>query len=1334
MVTYPGSLHNHTQYSNLRLRDCIIKENELIDRAIELGHSCVAFTDHETVASAVKIEKYYQKIKEKNPDFKVIRGNEIYLVRNGLNASNYVGGVDRYYHFILLAKDLVGFRQICEISSRAWIRSYMARGMRRVPTYYQDLFDIIGKNPGHVIGSTACLGGALAMQILRGTSDEKLVTWITQLRNLFGEGNFYLEMQPSNNKEQIIVNKKLFEFACRLGIPYIITTDSHYLKKEDRVIHKAYLNAQDGDREVDEFYATTYMMGTEELESYFPYFSKDQIEAAYHSIDRIAAACEDYSILKPLRIPSLKWEKVSEPSSEDIIDYYSLIPNLQKFGKSEYESDRYLVDAIIDGIKRHPDLQNQQAYDEINENLEMTWVSSEVNKARWSAYYLNLQQIIDLCWEAGSIVGPGRGSGVGFILLYVLGITQINPLRETTRCFSWRFLNPERVSVLDVDFDIEGGRRAQVLSKFREFYGDDRVANVATFRTEKSKSAVLTAARGLGIDVDIAQYIASLIPADRGQLRTLDQCMYGDEENEWAPIKQFVFEMTENYPELWNVAHSIEGLICGSGIHAGGVIFVDEPFTESTALMRAPDGTICTQFELHDAEAVSLIKYDALSVEAMDKIHNCIDLLCDAGLVEREPTLKATYENLIGIYKLERDNPKMWEMVWNHEINSLFQMEKQSGIKGIATLKPTSVDDLAILNSTIRLMAQERGGEMPTDKLARFKADPNEWDRELEKYGLGAAEKAILEPVLGMSYGLCIAQEQFMELVQLPELGGFSLTWADKLRKSIAKKNPKEYEALTKEFYEVTESKGIDQRFARYVWNVLIAMSRGYGFNQSHTLAYSLIALQEMNLAFHYPIMFWNCACLISDAGGNDAEEEEDEEVIEELKHEEKYSDEMEEFDEDEDEEVSSYDEDDGANGYPATIVTTAAGKKKKKVKATNYGKIATAIGRIKLTGVVVAPPDINHSAFTFSPDIENNTIRYGLSGITRIGNDLVNEIIANRPYRNVVDFLNKVKVNKTQMINLIKSGAFDSFGDRYELMTDYVAEISGAKKRITLQNMKMLIDFKLLPPELEFECKVFNFNKYLKKMKIGEKYYGFDNIAFNFYSHSFDIDLCSLTDDTESGFMILQTKWDAIYQKYMDKVRPYVQKHNKELLDAVNQKLMSDTWDKYCGGSISHWEMESISCYLHEHELNEVDFLDYGLEEYQDLSEIPEIERYIPIKGKMVPIFKLHRIAGTVLDRDKSKKTVTLLTRDGVVTVKIFGGVFANYDKQLSEKGADGHKHVIRKSEFARGNKIIVTGIRDGETEFRAKKYSKTPWHLVETIKEIVDGQLVIDNRNDEE
>lgn len=435
-MNYPGSLHNHTQYSNLRLRDCIIKEDELIKYAIELGHKVVAITDHESVSNSIKVQKIYKKIKEQNPDFKVILGNEIYLCRNGLNADNYDSKNDRYYHFILLAKDLEGHKQIREISTRAWQRSYMARGMRRVPTYYQDLFDIIGRNPGHVIGSTACLGGALPTQILRGTPDEKLELWIKQMDRLFGHGNFYLEMQPSNNKEQILVNKKLYEFGHKFQIPYIITTDSHYLKKEDRIIHKAYLNAQNGDREVDEFYATTYMMGTEELESYFPYFEKSDLAHAYESIEKIASMCEDYNLLKPLRIPDLVWNEPRQGTAP--YKYFEKIPYLKTFMESDYVGDHRLCDAIVEGIESHPDLQNDRAYEEINSNLEMTWVSSKVNNAHWSAYYLNLQKIIDICWDAGSLVGPGRGSGVGFILLYVLGITQINPLRETTRCFAWR--------------------------------------------------------------------------------------------------------------------------------------------------------------------------------------------------------------------------------------------------------------------------------------------------------------------------------------------------------------------------------------------------------------------------------------------------------------------------------------------------------------------------------------------------------------------------------------------------------------------------------------------------------------------------------------------------------------------------------------------------------------------------------------------------------------------------------------------------------------------------------------------------------------------------------
>ena len=592
--------------SNLRLRDCIIKEEDLIKYAIELGHEVVGITDHEAICNAVKVEKIYKKIKEDHPNFKVILGNEIYLCRNGLNANNFNHEYDKYYHFCLYAKDAVGHKQIREISTRAWRRSYMARGMRRVPTYYQDLFDIIGANPGHVIGSTACLGGALPTQLLKARKNpeiyEKIYVWIEQMNNLFGQGNFYFELQPSESKEQTYVNRQLIYLSNEVNIPYIITTDSHYLKKEDKPIHKAYLNSQNGDREVDDFYATTYMMDTEELESHMD-LTEEELRIAYDNIHHIKEMCEDYSLLKPLKIPQLMWK-------ESKIDYvrncwYKCIPNLEKFAESDYEGDRLLAYHIVEQLEGDTRLQEQNIYKAIDECLEMTWISSEVNKTHWSAYFLNLQKIVDECWNAGTLVGCGRGSGVGFILLYLLGITQINPQWESTKTFAWRFLNPDRVSVLDVDVDIEGGRRKQVLDHLRKVYGDDRVANVATFGTEKSKSAILTACRGLGIDVDIAQYLASMIASDRGMLRTLDQTFYGDEENDFAPNKQFVYEMTENYPEVWQIAKKIEGLVCRLGEHAGGVIFVDEPFENSTALMRAPNGDIMTQFDLHDCEDCS---------------------------------------------------------------------------------------------------------------------------------------------------------------------------------------------------------------------------------------------------------------------------------------------------------------------------------------------------------------------------------------------------------------------------------------------------------------------------------------------------------------------------------------------------------------------------------------------------------------------------------------------------------------------------------------------------------------------------------------------------------
>ena len=410
---------------------------------------------------------------------------------------------------------------------------------------------------------------------------------------------------------------------------------------------------------------------------------------------------------------------------------------------------------------------------------------------------------------------------------------------------------------------------------------------------------------------------------------------------------------------------------------------------------------------------------------------------------------------------------------------------------------------------------------------------------------------------------------------------------------------------------------------------------------------------------------------------------------------------------------------------------------KKKKTKATNYGKIAAAIGKIKSSGVIVTAPDINKSSFTFSPDIENNTIRYGLSGITRVGEDVVLQIMGERPFSSMQDFCERVKVKKPQVVNLIKSGAFDCFGKREEVMRNYLISVSEPKQRVTLQNMKMLIDFGLIPDDYAFEVKVYNFNKYLKKNKDGVNYL-LDEVSYPFYERHFDVDKLIASSHSESGFVIKQTDWDNVYKKYMDKIRPWVKANAADLLEKINQRLVDDLWEKYATGDISKWEMDwektinetypilknNKPYYTEIHTRYKLN----DLVDYFELDDEPEIERVINTKdGKRIPLLKIHRIAGTVLDRDKLKKTVTLLTREGVVTVKIFGDVFTHYDRQISVKQADGKKKVLEKSWFSRGNKIIVTGIRRDE-QFFAKKYKNTPYHLVNLITEAnIDGTIMI-------
>lgn len=401
--------------------------------------------------------------------------------------------------------------------------------------------------------------------------------------------------------------------------------------------------------------------------------------------------------------------------------------------------------------------------------------------------------------------------------------------------------------------------------------------------------------------------------------------------------------------------------------------------------------------------------------------------------------------------------------------------------------------------------------------------------------------------------------------------------------------------------------------------------------------------------------------------------------------------------------------------------------KTKKPKKVVNYGKISSAIGKMKQFGINVVPPDINRSKYTFVPDVENNQIVYGIKGITKINDELAALIIEKRPYDGVEDFMSKVKVTKLQMINLIKSGAFDAISNypREDIMFDYIKTISGCKKKLTLQNMQMIINQGLIPEELKPLEKVYNFNKFLKKNKF-EDYYILDDYSQEYFNSNFNADLLTFVD---GNCCIKQKEWDKIYKKQMDGIRPFLAK--PETLQQLNHNLIGDLWDKYCSGPVSKWEMDSIGFYNSNHELDGIRDEDYDIVNFFSLPEEPiPTSTFTTKEGKIIPLFKLDRIAGTVLEKNKLKNIITLLTKDGVVKVKIYKPQFVKYDRQIFERDIEtGKKKVIEKSWFTRGNKLIISGIRR-EDAFSPKCYRNSPYpNAIGLIEDINynDGSLSI-------
>ncbi len=1248
------------------------------------------------------VNKYAKEIQEKYPDFRIALGNEIYL-------TNDRSPKQQYYHFILLAQDELGYRALKELSSIAWYNSYSTGKMVRVPTIKADLERIMKDYKGHIIATTACMGGELSTSLYNyriAVEANDILTaqmfynqacdFVEWCIKVFGQDNFYIECAPSQTvtakSSQILVNQTLLKLAQYYGLKLVTGSDAHYLKKEDRFVHKAYLNSKEGEREVDEFYEYAYLQSAEEARNNLraSFEDDDIIDWIFQNSLEIKDKIQFYSLEHHQSIPEV--EVIDYPRYLDMKKYGMDDDWLNKFDKeypilldlfcSKNIQERYWVNQCFEALINKGIGLDERYIARLEEEARVKRVIGEKLETCMFAYPNTLQHYIDLFWRCGSTVGAGRGSACSGLNHYLLGITQLDPI-EWDLPF-WRYLNDERVELGDIDLDLAPSKLPKIFSEIRKERGELGLLQVCTFGTEATKAAIATACRGYrsedypeGIDNGEARYIASLVPTERGFQWSVKDLTVGDPDKGRKPQETFITAVNK-YPGLMDIIKGIEGMVSRRGIHASGVIFFDGNTYDSAAVMRAPNGNLTTQWDLHDQEAAGSVKYDFLLTSVQDIIIKTVNLLQQDGLIEPELNIREVYNKYLDPNVLPLKDERIWDALAEGKVIGCFQFEGDVGKQAAKKIRPHNMLEMSDANGLMRLMTSGPGEEQPLDKYVRFKNNISLWYDEMLRAGLTYEEQKNLEPYFLTSYGVPPSQEQLMRILMDEKLCGFSLGEANAARKIVGKKQMSKIPELHKKVLERATSPLLGQ----YIWKCGIGPQMGYSFSIIHALAYSFVGVQTLYLATSFNPIYWDTAYLIVNSGSLDIEP----------------------IDED--------DEDDDV-----------------KKDGSNYTKMAKAIGAVRSAGIKVSLADINKSGYGFVPDVENNEILFGLKGMLNVGDEVVEQIIENRPYVSPLDFINKVNPKKNTMISLIKGGAFDHMLDRKVCMAWYLWQTCDKKKQLNLQNMNTLINYGLLPANTEEEKlarKVYEFNKYLKSVCKGIGVYNLTDVAISFLESNDYIDLVQY--DNNTGKMSMNTKaWDKVYQFHMNVFRKWLQDNQQEVLTTLNKILFKEEWDKYAkNGSLSAWEMEVLCFYYHEHELLNVDRRRYGLSNFAELPEEPVVERTFFKGGRSINLFEISRIFGTCIAKNKTKSSVTLLTTDGVVEVKFARNYFALFDKRISAPGEDGKNHIVENSWFNRGSMIIVQGIRSGDT-FIAKKYASTPGHTLYHIDSVNGPELVI-------
>lgn len=677
MQQYFGT-HIHTQYSNITAGlDCINKLDDLVASAKKLGMTGIAITNHDNLSEVIEINRLQKKLRKENDPFVIAIGNEVYLVDNYL--CNESGGAARqkYFHFILIAKDKVGYDGLVELSSRAWYRSEVRFGRRRVPTFKSDVEEILGRCRGHIIGTTACLGGELPTLLAAG-EEKKAIEFVEWCVEQFGYDDFYIEIQPQQSKDQKEFNLKAAKIFGEAQ--FLVGTDAHYQDKEDFAIFEAFMRSQQESREVQEYYEYARMMDSDEIKRLLDYFPNEAVEQMLENTRLIGEQIEFYDLAQDPKIPKVPnlvqpertW--MNPTTTTEIKEY----PTLQWAAASTDSQTSFCIHTCLNNLLAR-NLWNKQYLDRLEEEFEVMQFQSENLGDNFFAYANTMRHYLDMAWSIDCAVGPSRGSASGSLLNYLMDIVQCDPIQYNLPF--WRYLNKTRVTPLDIDTDFQPSKRPELFAAIRAERGELGLTQVATYRTLTLKAAIGNAARGYrskefpnGLDPDISTYISSLIEIKRGFVASLKQTLEGDETTGYNVNHNFIKECGQ-YPGLLEIIRKIEGLIVGSSTHAAAVVLFDEQdrLFNHCSLMRAPNGDLCTCLDLHTVEEAGCYKYDFLLLSTLDIQATCFKLLQKDGKISQGLTLKECFRKYINPNSIDFDQPEIWQKLYNNEVLSIFQ-------------------------------------------------------------------------------------------------------------------------------------------------------------------------------------------------------------------------------------------------------------------------------------------------------------------------------------------------------------------------------------------------------------------------------------------------------------------------------------------------------------------------------------------------------------------------------------------------------------------------------------------------------------------------------------